>query len=311
MRPETVIRTFAAEHHGLALVADYYAAGGTRDSLRRLLERGDWIRVSRRVLRLVGAPVTDRQQALAAVLNAHVSAVLSHQSAAAVWELPGFAVLPAHITQRQPLANKRRREVGLAHWCACLSPALTTMLDAIPIVTPSFLALELFGELHPLRAERAVSTMLSRGLASKRSLESVLDGVAVQGRNGVVRLREFTESHAAHGRPAESGLERRYEQILVRAGERPMRRQVDVGGDEWLGRVDCLDEELPLIIQLDSELYHGALIDDAADQRQTKALEDAGYTVKRFTADECWHDPAYVLATVRSLRRKLRQARSA
>ena len=45
-------------------------------------------------------------------------------------------------------------------------------------------------------------------------------------------------------RPPESGLEARFMQILADAGEPPLERQVDLGGHDWIGRVDFLDRAL-------------------------------------------------------------------
>lgn len=310
MKPEAVIRTFAARHLGLALVADYYGAGGTRDSLRRLLERGDWRRWTRRLLRLNGAPVTDEQTALAAVLDAAPDAVLSHESAAALWGVPGFDLLPAHVTQRQQPSHKRRLEIGLGHWAALIIPEFRTTHRDIPVVTPSFLALQLFGTIHPARARRAASKLLMLRLVDKSSLTRVLDVEAVQGRNGIVLLREFIDKDASRARSADSGLELRYEEILERGGEEPMRRQIQVGGGGPLGRVDEIDQHLPFIVQLDSTLFHGALIDQEADERQRVALEAAGYTVRRFTDEDCFHRPEYVLRTVRDVRAMLRRRKA-
>src|SRR5688572_22754918 len=88
---------FAAGHRGLALVDVFHAAGGTEKGLRHLLATGRWTRTSASVLRSTSAPVTERQQALAAVLDGGVGAALSHESGTALWGVPGFDLLPAHV----------------------------------------------------------------------------------------------------------------------------------------------------------------------------------------------------------------------
>ena len=313
MRPEHVIREFAANHLGLALVAGYFEAGGTRDTLRRLLERGDWSRWTRRVLRLVGAPATDEQAALAAVLDAppRAAAALGQESGAHLWGCPGFALLPAHVTQRQQPTHKRRLEIGIGHWAAGFTDEFRTTHRGIPVVTPPYLALQLFGTIHPEQARRAVSHLLMDRLVDRASLTRVLEVEAVQGRNGIVLLREFIAKDVALSRSADSGLELRFEEILVRAGEEPMRRQVNVGGStRWLGRIDEIDQHLPFIVQLDSAKYHGALVDQEEDERQRLALEAAGYTVRRFTDEDCFHRPAEVVRTVREVRAMLRRRKA-
>jgi hypothetical protein len=313
MTPHEALRRFAPEHHGLVPVAEWYAAGGTRSGLRRLLEGGDWVRYTRRLLRARAAPVTDLQQAAAAVLDVAPPAALGQDSGAALWGVPGFDLLPARVTCRQQTHGRRALVLGIGHWVACLGPDLTTVYDSIPVVTPSYLVLQLFGApwIHPMRARRAASTMLSRGLVTKRSLERVLDLTAERGRNGTRAFREFILTDAAASKVGQTGLERRFDSILERGGEPPMRVQVDLGGTEWIGRTDKVDPELPFVVELDSDLFHGALIDQEADARRTDELEAAGFTVKRFTGDDVWHRPDYVLAEVHRIRTELRRQRAA
>jgi very-short-patch-repair endonuclease len=309
MTPEEVLADDASRHHGLSLTEVYFAAGGTRSSLRRLLERAAWEEITERVLRAAAAPRTAHQVALAAVLDAGRGAVLTDQSSAALWRVPGFDLLPAEVLRPRD-TGRRRLHLGNSHWATFIPPELVTVLDGIPTVKPAYLALLLFGSVHPLRAQRAAATMLSMRLASVDGYEHVLDLMGRQGRNGVVGLRTFVTEERRRGRPADSGLERRFESILRRGGESPMRRQVDIGDeDRWIGRTDLVDDELPLIVEIDSDRFHGVHIDRDADELRTKALEEAGFTVKRFTESDVWYRPDHVLAEVHRLRRELRQRR--
>lgn len=310
MRPDDVIRTYASTHHGLALTSDYYAAGGTRYTLRRLVDGGEFARWTRRVLRATAAPRTEVQAALAAVLDAEprCGAALGHDSLAALLGCPGMSLLPAHVTLNQAPSHKRRLALGLAHYAAFLTDEFRTTLNGIPVVTPPFLALQLFGSMPWPRARRAVSHLLMARLVDGPSLSRVLEVEAVQGRNGIVNLRRFIEEDVRRSVPAESGLELHFEEILARYGEEPMRRQVNLGSStEWVARVDQVDEHLPFIVELDSTRHHGALIDQEEDERRRLALEAAGYTVRHFTDEDCFHRPEYVARTVRDVRAMLRR----
>jgi very-short-patch-repair endonuclease len=257
----------------------------------------------------VSAPVTDQQQALAAVLDAGDGAVLTDASGAALWGVPGFDLLPAEVL-RTKTANRRPVSFGRGHWTTELRSDMVTVLDGIPVLRPSYLALRLFATVHPKRAERAVATMLSMRVATVGSLEQVVKVMGEHGRNGIVLLRAFVEEERRRGTPAGSGLERRFESVLVENGEKPMRRQVNVGGQEaWVGRTDFLDQDYPFIVEVDDERHHGALIDQDADAVRTAALEAAGFTVKHFWDDDLFQRPAYVVSEVRRIRRELRRAR--
>jgi very-short-patch-repair endonuclease len=105
--------------------------------------------------------------------------------------------------------------------------------------------------------------------------------------------------------PPASNLERRFVDILERAGEPPMRRQVDSGGDRWVGRVDFRDDRLPLVVEVQSETFHSALIDREHDAQRLADLRDAGFEVVEVTDEQVWHRPHEVLSTVREARRRL------
>jgi very-short-patch-repair endonuclease len=77
-----------------------------------------------------------------------------------------------------------------------------------------------------------------------------------------------------------------------------------VGGETWLGRVDFIDREAKLIVQVDSERYHSSLIDKRADDAQTAALEAAGFFVERCTDFEVWYCADEVARRVRKARQR-------
>ncbi|HUF84910.1 MAG TPA: DUF559 domain-containing protein, partial [Acidimicrobiia bacterium] len=132
---------------------------------------------------------------------------------------------------------------------------------------------------------------------------AMLDDLGKRGRTGTTVMRELLAERGPDYIPPDSGLEGRFHDILIRDGQRPMRRQVDVGGgNKWLGRVDFVDQDVPLIVQIDSELYHSALIDREEDDRQTRALEEAGFEVLRFTDFQVWYRAAEVTEPIRKQR---------
>ena len=81
--------------------------------------------------------------------------------------------------------------------------------------------------------------------------------------------------------PPASGLEGRTKEILAEAGLGGSRRQVDVGDDRWVGRVDFLSERAPLIVEVQSERYHRSLSDEWHDAARRAALEAAGSSSSR------------------------------
>lgn len=84
------MRTWAAEQHALVGRDQLRSCGASRQAVANRLRSPDWEALTTRVMRLIGAPVTGEQRAMAAVLDAGDGAVISHAAAAALWGLPGF-----------------------------------------------------------------------------------------------------------------------------------------------------------------------------------------------------------------------------
>jgi very-short-patch-repair endonuclease len=82
-----------------------------------------------------------------------------------------------------------------------------------------------------------------------------------------------------------------------------MRRQVESGGDAWVGRVDFRDARLPLIVEIQSERYHTALTDTQADEARLAALRDAGFEVVEITEYQVWHRPDDVVRLIEDAHR--------
>jgi len=307
MNLDREMSSLAEGQHGLVASYQAYDLGMTKQSLSRRRGAPDWEAITANVLRRVGSPATPAQRAMAAVLDTGPDAWLSHLPAAAWWDLPGPRLEPLHVTRRKGV-GRRRSELCVVHEMTDIERRHVTILNGVQVVRPELLAYQLFGSLHPLRAERLVESAWRHRLLSGRSIRRVLGDLAEQGRNGTTALRDYLDRRGDNYVPAASNLEARFEQILRDAGESPMRRQVDAGDEtEWIGRVDFADEELPLLVEIQSEKYHAALCDKEHDRARLAALRAAGFKVLEFTDHDVWHRRSYVLAEVRAARRRWRQ----
>jgi very-short-patch-repair endonuclease len=77
---------------------------------------------------------------------------------------------------------------------------------------------------------------------------------------------------------------------------------VELGGDERIARVDAADRDAALVVQVDGDRHHTALLDVQRDQRQDAALRALGWTVLRLSEDDIWQRPEHVVAQVRAAR---------
>ncbi len=188
------------------------------------------------VLRLVGTPRTFRQRAMAAALDAGAGAAVSHQSAAALWRLPGFPTGAMHLSRhfgRSALATVHRTRLPDTH---------LRRVEGIPVTGPARTIFDLAGVLHAARTERALDNALARRLTTMADLHKVADVLAAPGPDGSALMRRLLAERDASYVAPESNLERRFESILRAAGVAVPLRQRDVGGAEWIGRADYLDQ---------------------------------------------------------------------
>ncbi|HEY6533179.1 MAG TPA: type IV toxin-antitoxin system AbiEi family antitoxin domain-containing protein [Acidimicrobiales bacterium] len=288
------LQQIAESQHGLIERRQAADAGASRSMLRHRTDIGEWERLPGGVLRRTGSPSSDQQAAMASVLAVGPGAALSHASGAALWAFPGYRLLPCHVTIGG-VAGRRASIDARVHRTGFLPPHHVTTIDGIPVLTPSRLLFQLAAASSVRRMEMLTEKAWSRRLVSGRSLHGMLDELSRHGRKGLKVMREVLAERPVDYVPPESNLEARVESLLRDHGLPEMRRQVELGGREWLGRVDFVAADLPLVVFVDGERWHSSLLDRAADARQQAELEAAGFVVVRIPEYDVWHSvPAFV-----------------
>jgi very-short-patch-repair endonuclease len=300
MNADDALNTIAARQLGFVTRCDVRTVGLSRAAMRHRIARGDWLVRGTRVLQRSGAPWTKASPLMRAVLDAGPGAVLSHGAAAAWWGLPGFDLRTLYVTRPRGLTGASVTFADRVHEVLTLSYEQVTVLDGIPIIRPERLILELCATAHPARAERALDTGWSKALYSGGSLRRIHDELAASGRAGIVLMRELLDARPPGWTPPASGLEARFMAIAKEACLGEWRRQVDLGSvDHWCGRVDFVRNDLSLIVEVQSERYHGALTDQAHDAARRGDLQAAGFTMVEVWDTQLWHRKHEVIATVR------------
>jgi very-short-patch-repair endonuclease len=304
---EREMRGLAMRQHGVVGREQARMLGCTDAWVRRRLDSPDWELVSRRVVRLVGTTETFEQRCLIAVLDAGHEAVVRGKAAAQLWGLPGFDAVDIEVTR---LRTRARRPTHLvpAHEPMLVPPHHRTVHRGVPVTTVERTVFDLMGSVRPGRAGRALDNALVRKLTTLRILRSVGQELCRRGRPGSALFRQLMAERGVDFRPMESGLEAAFLQWLVDSGLPEPERQVDLGGAEWIGRVDFYVRDARLVVEVDSDWLHTAALDVAADSRRDEALRAAGFEVVRVTEDEI---RSRSLAAVESLRRAIAARRAA
>lgn len=279
----------AERQHAVVARLQARSLGCSRSSIHHMWHRSTiWEPITGQVVRRVGSPRTEGQALMAAVLDAGGDAVLGDLGALRWWGHRGCSLRPIVVTTTS--SSRRRTDLARIRRVAYFSPGWVTTLDGIPIVRPEMLSMQVFDTARYERAERLVEWMWSERLLSGPSIHRFLDELGERGRNGTAGLREYLRTRPIGYVPAASGLESRAMQLFAEAMI-PMRRQVDVGAEQWTGRVDFLHEDHPVVVEIQSERYHRALVDEVADARRRKQLELDGFEVVELTDDDVWTRP--------------------
>jgi predicted transcriptional regulator of viral defense system len=180
----------AAQQHGVVTRRQLLELGLSAQSIQHRLMKGRLHRIHRGVY-AVGRPALDREgHWMAAVLACGPGAVLSCESAAALW---GIGPVPASMEVTIPIASPRKCDGVRIHRRPNLLPLHVTVRKAIPVTKPVRTAIDLATRLSPARLERMVNEADRLGLFSPERLLAALDDYP--GVRGVGPLRSILSAH--------------------------------------------------------------------------------------------------------------------
>ena len=291
------VYALAAEQLGLVTREQLRTHGVDRNRLKRLVTRRVLTAVQPKVFALAGSVDTSHRDLLAKVLETGADATASHSSAAWVWGISGYARAPVHVV----VSRQQRHHQHLSwtvHQFTGLPEHHRRMLDGVPVTSPALTMLHLAQIVSARRLAIAVDRAWSMRLLSGQDLAKLDAELAIQGRNGIVKLRSVAESRGAGWVPPESGLETRFMQLVHGLDRHGFQRQVTVRDGGWTARVDFLHEPSQTVVEIQSERYHTAITDRDADTQRRQRLERAGFTVVEVWDSELFTSPGIVVDRV-------------
>ena len=294
----------ASQQLGLVTRSQLRDHGIGRDRVARLIGRGALTPVQPKVFALAGSVDSPHRDLLAKILETGADATASHSTAAWLWGISGYGRTPVHV-----VVSRHQRHHHHLSWTVHQFTGLPAhhrrTLGAIPVTSPALTMLHLAQIVSAKRLAIAVDRAWSLRLLSGRDLQSLDAELAIQGRNGLVKLREVAKSRGTGWVPPESGLETRFMQLVHGLDHHGFRRQVTVGDGTWTARVDFLHEPSKTIVEIQSERYHTALTDREADARRRARLEGAGFTLVEVWDSELFTNPNIVVDRVLEAIRKV------
>jgi predicted transcriptional regulator of viral defense system len=284
------IARLAGRQHGVVATRQLAALGLQQRAVSYRAATGRLHRVHRGVYAVGYTVLTVNGRRMAAVLAAGPGAVLSHASAAALWEIRSTSASRIDVSVRTP--GGRRKRPGLRiHRATQLRDDEIVEHQGIRVTTPARTLLDLASSLPRRALERALDEAEIHGLYDLRALEAIVN--AHRQERGAAKLRQALD---LDGDPAltKSELE---ELMLALCHEHGLPRpQVneDVAGLE----VDFVFADQRLAVEADSWTYHRTRRAFERDRERDAILARAGYRTLRFTHRQLTRDPTTVAETI-------------
>jgi hypothetical protein len=278
----------AERRHGVVALDHLRRERVPADWVQRQARKGRLRRLHRGVYLVAGRGVTRRGLWMAAVLACGEGAVLSHASAAALWQIRSPSPGPSHVTVRTEGGRARRQEIVVHRRNGLLPPELSER-DGIPVTSPARTLLDLASTaISPRALERAADEAERLWRCTDADLRELVARHA--GRPGSGRLRAMLDQHELGSTLTRLELEERF-LLLCRDREIPQ----PLVNAEILGITpDFLWPRAGLVVEVDGRASHDTRRGFQDDRDRDSLLTASGYRVMRFTWWDVLRRPAVV-----------------
>jgi len=301
--PDRELWRVAARQHGVVSRAQLERVGLTRSAVAHRLRTGRLWRLHRGVYAVGRPDLSSEGRWIAAVLACGPSAVLSHGSAAALWDLRAersgsnhHVAVPSQ-SGRSPSRGRRPHAI-VTHRCATLGAGDVTRRRGVPVTTLARTILDV----APGLGDRALRSVLREAEYRHRLdlgiLRRSLDGAGSSSKHG--RLRRALDVWTPGIGKTESELEAEFLALCARTRLPLPEVQQRIGRY----RADFVWPDRALVVETDGYEAHQGRVAFSDDRAKDRALRAAGYAVLRFTWGEVVSAPD---AVVRELRAALEQ----
>lgn len=274
--PDAAVARLAGGEWSVLAHDELRECGLSETAIKRRARKG-WLHRRYKGVYAVGHPNLPMEgEFLAAVKACGPDAVLSHFSAAALWEMVAWDGRPIEVTIRDTTPRSHR---GVrVHRTRYLEPVDVRRKKGIPVTAPARTALDLCSVLRHKYARRAVR----QGLGSPKlyTIPKLLEVADRQARRpGALRLRRILATAA----PTRSDLEDIVLDLILRAGlPKP-----DVNVPLWINDRKVVPDfrwrQWKLVVEADGRTWHGDPLARADDAERQALLESQGERVERVT----------------------------
>lgn len=293
--PEVDCAQLAAVQHGVISRQQAFQLGLSKSTIYRRVDSGGWVVVLPGVYRLTSVPTSWRQRLMAACVWSEGFA--SHRSAAALGGLDGFPPGPIEVSTTRKINS---RAGVIVHRVDQLPAHKVTVLDGIPVTTPTSTLLDLGAVVDPTKVEFALEDALRKGLTSLPRLRWELREAGGRGRRGTGILRSLLAERPPGYAPTESSMEVRLLRLIKKARlPAPEAQFVIKDQGKFVARPDFAYPMALLAIEAQSYRYHSGRRVWHKDLARQNRLTRLGWRIIHVTYEDLRSRPAEVIAAIR------------
>lgn len=276
----------AGAQRAMVHLSQLRALGFTRGSYEHRVRAGALHRVFPSVLSLVHPVLEPLALETAALLYVGDDAVLSHDSAAALWGLtptPSFVaitVIGRRVRSQPPLRIHQVKAIDIRD---------LRMHQGFPVTAPARTLIDCAGASPTI--DRLLNEARVLKLVKNAEIEAAMD--RCPGRKGVKALRALLKAEDDTGF-TRLEAERILKRLIKGARLEPPLFNTYVAGLQ----VDVVWAAHKLVVEVDGYAAHGHRAAFERDRARDHKLVSEGYVVLRFTWRQLTHDPMVVLAEI-------------
>jgi hypothetical protein len=295
---KTIART-AGRQLGVVTRTQLASVGVTRYALHRRIVSGRLVRTGTNAFVIAGTPKSWEQTALAACLDAGPGALVSHRSAAVIWQLGLNAGDVVEVTVPYARRGGHGGTKVVVHRSRSLTKDDGTLVGRVPVTRVARTLVDLASVVEPELLARCADEALCRRLLSPSQMREAIDRLARGGRPGLPHLRKVIGSWLA-GTEVESVAEGEVLRALHAAGlpAPATGYQVVASEDGFVARLDFAWPDQLVALEVDGFRWHANPAAQVHDAARANRLAARGWIVLRTTPAEFRAGRDHVIAAL-------------
>lgn len=282
---ESDLRRWLRTHHSVIGCNEAHQLGASKDLVLDKASSGEWERLYRGVYRAAAAPVSPYQALRAAFVASSGCGVVSHASAAWVWDLISNPPAEPELTIG-PTSDAARRRAGLTvHRSRDLDLSSAVSRHTVLVTNPLRTLVDLAGSAPTLTVTAAIDAALAAKLVTIAGLSAEIDRRSRRGRPGLVALRRDLRVRGYVGAPQPTVLESKLHRLVTAlrpCGVPAPTVEVRAGFDGEY-RLDVAWATVRLAVEVDGYVWHFSPVQAQSDNARRNRLRLAGWTVLVYT----------------------------